>query len=119
VEGGTVAAPLFKKVADGILRYRLSGRDSDAEPDLKLSLRDWPVSENDEAVIHVEVGKVPDLKGLTLKSAIHRVVMAGGVPELDGPVVAGPTVLRVQDQSPPAGSALEPQTIVKIKLGTP
>jgi cell division protein FtsI (penicillin-binding protein 3) len=119
VEGGTVAAPLFKEVADSILRYRLSGRDSEPEADLKLSLRDWPVSENDEAVVHVEVGKVPDLKGLTLKSAIHRVVLAGGVPELEGLGGQGASVTRVHDQSPPAGAAMEPQTIVKIKLRVP
>jgi len=119
LEGGQVAAPLFKMVGDAVMRYRLSGRDSDPEPDLKLGLRDWPVSENDEAVVHVEVGKVPELKGLTLKSAIHRVVLAGGVPELEGLGSVGQTVLRVQEQSPPAGAALEPQTIVKIKVGAP
>jgi cell division protein FtsI (penicillin-binding protein 3) len=119
VEGGTVAAPLFKKVADGIMRYRLSGRDTEPEADLKLGLRDWPVSENDEAVVHVEVGKVPELKGLTLKSAIQRVVLAGGVPQLEGLGAIGQTALRVQDQSPPAGTALSAQTIVKIKVGGP
>jgi cell division protein FtsI (penicillin-binding protein 3) len=117
LEGGQVAAPLFKKVGDAIMRYRLSSRDSDPEPDLKLGLRDWPVSENDEAVVHVEVGKVPDLKGLTLKSAIQRVVLAGGVPELDGPGQAGPGVMRVQDQSPPAGTAMGADTKVKIRVG--
>ena len=118
-DGGTVAAPLFKMVGDAVMRYRLSGRDSDPEPDLKLGLRDWPVSENDEAVVHVEVGKVPDLKGLTLKSAIHRVVLAGGVPQLEGLGQIGQTVLRVQEQSPPAGAALDPKTIVKIRVGAP
>jgi cell division protein FtsI (penicillin-binding protein 3) len=119
VEGGQVAAPLFKEVADGIMRYRISARDLEPEPDLRLGLRDWPVSENDEAVVHVEVGKVPDLKGLTVKSAIQRVILAGGTPELEGPGQLGPDVLRVQDQSPPAGTALEPQTVVKIRAGSP
>ena len=119
LEGGQVAAPLFKKVGDGIMRYRLSGRDSEPEADLKLGLRDWPVSEDDEAVVHVELGKVPDLKGLTLKSAIHRVVLAGGVPRLDGMEPPGATVYRVQDQSPPAGAVLEPRTAVTIKLRAP
>ena len=118
-DGGGVAAPLFKKVGDAVMRYRLSGRDSDQEPDLKLSLRDWPVSENDEAVVHIEVGKVPDLTGLTLKSAIHRVLLAGGVPRLDnlGPAQGG--AYRVHSQSPAPGAALEPQTVVKINLGAP
>jgi cell division protein FtsI (penicillin-binding protein 3) len=119
LEGGQVAAPLFKMVGDAVMRYRLSARDSDPEPDLKLGLRDWPVSENDEAVMHVEVGKVPDLKGLTLKSAIHRVILAGGRPELEGLGNVGQSVLRVQEQSPPAGSALESDAIVKFKVGAP
>jgi len=119
LEGGQVAAPLFKMVGDAVMRYRLSARDSDPEPDLKLGLRDWPVSENDEAVVHVELGKVPDLAGLTLKSAIHRVVLAGGVPELEGLGSIGQAVLRVQGQNPPAGAPLQPQAIVKIKVGAP
>ena len=69
--------------------------------------------------MHVEVGKVPDLKGLTLKSAIHRVILAGGEPELEGLGTVGQNVLRVQEQSPPAGAALAPQAIVKIKVGAP
>ena len=45
--GGDVAAPLFKKIGDGIMRYRMTGADLDQKADLKLSLRDWPTSEND------------------------------------------------------------------------
>jgi cell division protein FtsI (penicillin-binding protein 3) len=114
--GGDVAAPLFKIVGDAIMRYRLSGRDSDPEADLKLGLRDWPVSEDDEAVVHVEVGKVPELKGLTLKSAVHRVVMAGGVPRLEGMQQPGASVYRVEEQSPAAGADLPPRTEVRIKM---
>ena len=117
--GGDVAAPLYKKIGDAIMRYRLSGRDSDQEADLKLSLRDWPVSENDDAVVHVEIGKVPDLKGLTLKSAIHRVVLSGGVPQVEGLAGGAAMAYRVQDQSPAPGGNLEPQTVVKIRLRAP
>ncbi len=96
--GGDVAAPLFKRIGDGIMRFRATGPDPDREADLKPSLRDWPVSETDEAVVHVERGKVPDLTGLALKAAIHRVVMAGGTPRMEDlagserslPGVAGP-----------------------------
>jgi len=117
--GGDVAAPLFKKIGDAVMRYRLSLPDSGQEADLKLGLRDWPVSENDEAVVHVEIGKVPDLKGLTLKSAIHRVVMAGGVPKLDGLGDSGGRAFRVESQEPAPGTALEPGGAVKIKPRTP
>jgi len=114
--GGDIAAPVFKKIGDAILRYRATGLD-DQEPDLKLSLRDWPTSENDEAVVHVEIGKVPELKGLTLKSAIHRVVLAGGLPRVEGGTGNGPTASRVTGQSPETGKALEPGKPVKILLG--
>lgn len=119
VTGGDVAAPLFKKIGDAVMRYRLSLPDSGQEADLKLGLRDWPVSADDEAVVHVEIGKVPDLKGLTLKSAIHRVVMAGGMPRVEGLGGDVPRAMRVADQDPPAGTAMEPNAVVKIKLRAP
>lgn len=117
--GGDVAAPIFKKIGDAIMCYKLTNRNSVSESDLKLGLRDWPASEIKNAVNRVEVGKVPDLKDLTLKSAIYLVIMAGGIPKLEGAVNNGSTTTRVQDQSPSAGTAMEPQTVVKIKLRTP
>lgn len=117
--GGDVAAPLFKKIGDGIMRYRTTGRGLDQEPDLKLNLRDWPVSENDEAVVHVEVGKVPNVQGLTLKAAVNRIVMAGGVPRVEsqGPPPDGPYV--VLSQSPAPNERLEYGSSVRLKLRTP
>ena len=115
--GGDVAAPLFKRIGDGILRFRETSPDPDREPNLKLSLRDWPVSESDEATVHVERGRVPDLKGLSLKAAIHRVVLVGGTPRVV--VAPGSTATRVLDQSPEPGAPLEPGIVVKIKAGKP
>jgi len=117
--GGDVAAPLFKKIGDAIMRYQATGRGLDQEPDLKLSLRDWPVSENDEAAVHVEVGKVPDLKGLALKAAVHRVVMAGGTPRIEGLTELPEGPYLVQDQSPEAGATLAFGSTVKIKMRVP
>jgi len=117
--GGDVAAPLFKKIGDAIMRYRATGRGIDQEPDLRLSLRDWPVSENDEAVVHVEVGKVPELKGLALKAAVHRVVMAGGTPRIEGLADLPEGPYLVQGQSPEAGGDLPFGSPVKIKLRAP
>lgn len=115
--GGDVAAPLFKRIGDGILRYRQTSPDPDREADLKLSLRDWPVSETDEAALHVERGRVPDLQGLSLKAAIHRVVLVGGSPRVDA--APGSNATRVVGQSPAPGDPLEPGTVVKIKAGLP
>jgi len=115
--GGDVAAPLFKRIGDGILRFRETSPDPDREADLKLSLRDWPVSETDEAAVHVERGRVPDLKGLSLKAAIHRVVLVGGNPRVE--TTPGSTATRVLGQSPEPGAVLEPGAVVRIKAGMP
>lgn len=115
--GGDVAAPLFKRIGDGIMRFRETSPDPDREADLKLSLRDWPVSETDEAAVHVERGRVPDLTGLSLKAAIHRVVLVGGTPRVE--TTPGSTATRVQGQSPEPGTALEAGAVVKIKAGAP
>ena len=115
--GGDVAAPLFKRIGDGIQRFRQTTPDLDREADLKLSLRDWPVSETDEAAVHVERGRVPELKGLSLKAAIQRVVLVGGVPRIEA--APGQQAIRVLAQSPEPGTALEAGAVVKIKAGNP
>ncbi len=115
--GGDVAAPLFKRIGDNILRFRETSPDPDREADLKLSLRDWPVSETDEAAVHVERGRVPDLRGLSLKAAIHRVVLVGGNPRVETGSTS--TATRVLSQTPEPGAPLEPGTVVKIKAGLP
>jgi membrane peptidoglycan carboxypeptidase len=117
--GGDVAAPLFKKIGDGIMRYRTTGADPEQEADLKLSLRDWPTSDNDEAVVHVEIGKVPALRGLTLKSAVHRVVLAGGIPKVEGLEEKSSSAYQVVGQSPEPGENLEAGTVVRLRLKEP
>jgi beta-lactam-binding protein with PASTA domain len=67
--------------------------------------------------VHVELGRVPDLKGLTLKAAIHRVVLVGGAPKVEAS--PGTRATMVVGQSPEAGAPLEPGAIVKIKAGAP
>lgn len=116
VTGGDVAAPLFKKIGDAILRYRSNLALDEREPDLKLSLRDWPSSESSEAAIHVEVGKVPDVRGLSLKAAIQRVVMAGGDPRVEG-APGGAQAVQVSGQSPEPGADLKPGGRVTLQVG--
>jgi cell division protein FtsI (penicillin-binding protein 3) len=116
VTGGDVAAPLFKKIGDGILRYSQSIQAPDPKGDLKLSLRDWPASESDEAVIRVERGRVPNLAGLSLKAAIQRVVLVGGTPQLEAQGFGGKAT-RVVGQTPEPGATLADGAVVKIKVG--
>jgi cell division protein FtsI (penicillin-binding protein 3) len=116
--GGDVAAPLFKRVGDDIMRYRITGHVAEQEPNTALYLRDWPASEDDDARIHIETGKVPDLSGLPLKGAIYRVVLAGGIPRVEQTGTdAGPA--RVVSQSPAPGSPLPSDRVVWLKVGTP
>ena len=116
VTGGDVAAPLFKKIGDGILRYSQSIQASDPQGDLRLALQDWPASESDEAVIRVERGRVPNLAGLSLKAAIQRVVLVGGTPQLEAQGFSGKAT-RVTGQSPEPGAPLADGGVVKIKVG--
>lgn len=116
--GGDVAAPIFKQIGDGILRYQAAGGE-DATPDLKLTLRDWPSSETDEARVHVESGKVPDLAGLSVKAAVQRVVLAGGTPRVEGLGSRGEQPFRVEAQAPDPGAPLPANRIVTIRVRTP
>lgn len=117
VTGGDVAAPLFKKIGDGILRYRQNVQGPDPRGDLRLTLRDWPASESDEASVRVERGVVPDLTGLSLKAAIHRVVLVGGLPKVES-ATTGARPARVLGQSPAPGAPLKEGEAVKIKAGS-
>jgi hypothetical protein len=60
---------------------------------------------------------VPDLRGLSLKAAIHRVVLVGGTPRVEA--APGGTATRVVAQSPEPGTPLEAGAAVKIKAGAP
>lgn len=114
--GGDVAAPLFKKVGDAIMRYHTTGTFKDQEPDKRLQLREWPASGDDEVRVHVERGKVPDVKGLPLRSAIYRVILSGGTAlvEQGGALPEGP--MKVTDQWPVPGSPLETGKPVLLKV---
>ncbi len=116
--GGDVAAPIFKQIGDGILRHQAAGGE-DATPDLKLTLRDWPSSETDEATVHVEAGKVPPVVGLSMKAAVQRVILAGGVPRMEGLGAREERPLRVEAQAPEPGSPLPPDRIVTLRARTP
>jgi beta-lactam-binding protein with PASTA domain len=74
------------------------------------------MNETDEAAIHVERGRVPDLKGLSTKAAIQRVLMVGGLPKVVI-VPGGSLAPRVVEQLPAGGAKLEDGSVVTIKVG--
>jgi membrane peptidoglycan carboxypeptidase len=116
VTGGDAAAPAFKKIGDAIQRYSSSSPQPAQAEDLKLMLQDWPVDESDEPV---QPGRTPDVRGLSLRSAIQRVVLAGGSVSVKGaqPPAFGP--YKVASQSPDPGKPLPGDQIVTIQLRSP
>lgn len=118
LDGGSVAAPLFAEVGNAILRYQQTAGGQAAESDQRLTLRDWPVAETDEASFHIEKGKVPDLSGLSLKAALQRILLVGGTPEVKGaPSTA--FAAKVKGQSPAAGTELKDGDTVTIIVEGP
>ena len=118
LDGGGVAAPLFAEVGNAILRYQQTAGGQSPESDLRLTLRDWPVAETDEASFHIEKGKVPDLRGLGLKAALQRILLVGGMPEEKG-APATAFAARVKDQSPAAGAEIKDGDTVTITVESP
>ncbi|HEU4950877.1 MAG TPA: penicillin-binding transpeptidase domain-containing protein [Holophagaceae bacterium] len=118
LDGGSVAAPLFAEIGNGILRYEQTSGGRTAESDLRLTLRDWPVAETDEASFHIEKGKVPDLRGLGLKAALQRILLVGGVPEVKG-APATAFSAKVKDQSPAAGGDLKDGQTITVTVESP
>ncbi len=114
--GGDVAAPMFKKVGDAIMRYHTTGHFKEQEPDKRLQLYPWPASGDDEARVHVERGKVPDVKGLPLRSAIYRVMLSGGTAMVEDGVTLPAGPVQVVDQWPVPGSPLETGKPVLLKV---
>ncbi|MDR0498712.1 MAG: PASTA domain-containing protein, partial [Holophagales bacterium] len=116
VTGGDVAAPAFKKIGDAIHRYSSSAPQPTQAEDLKLTLQDWPIDEGDEPV---QSGRTPDLRGLSLRSAIQRVVLAGGSVRVKGAQPPTFGTYKVADQSPAPGKLLPSDQVVTIQLRSP
>jgi cell division protein FtsI (penicillin-binding protein 3) len=109
--GGTVAAPIFKRIGEATLRYLGVGPTLNPDPPV-LVQRDAGATrtssstsaEGEESptikLVHSEPGTMPDLQGLSAREALRKLVKLGLSARVDGNgfVVA---------QEPPAGTALE------------
>lgn len=97
--GGTVAAPIFREVAESTLRYlgvppSIPARTLGVPPtQLAAFSQNQPVNE------HAAGSPVPDLRGLDLRAAVARAVAGGLAVRVVGSGV-------VQTQSPEPGGAL-------------
>ncbi|MEO7192870.1 MAG: penicillin-binding protein [Vicinamibacterales bacterium] len=115
--GGTVAAPIFKKIAEAALQQR--GVPSSINPVPPVIIRSQPgevaqhasVAARAPRVIHAGGPAVmPDLMGLSAREATRAMADAGLMPRLSG---AG-AVIR---QSPEPGAPLQPGAVGAAELG--
>jgi len=120
--GGTVAAPIFKRIAEASLRYLGIGQTIDPPPPVMVarhdegasgmpgaSVTDGPDSPTVSLVSDGPPGTMPDLRGLSARDALRRMMRLGLSARVDGNgfVVA---------QDPPAGAPLDAVSIGRVTL---
>jgi len=111
--GGTVAAPIFKRIGEATLRYLGVGPTLNPDPPVLVQRDELsraasaspsasPDGEESPTIklVHAAPGTMPDLQGLSAREALRKLVKLGLTARVDGNgfVVA---------QEPPAGTALE------------
>ena len=105
--GGSVSAPIFKRIAEETLRYLGVGPTINPDPPVLVAQNGTvDVSAPSEEPPRITVvsdgppGTMPDLQGMSARDALHRLVKLGLTARVHGNgfVVA---------QDPPAGTALE------------
>ena len=115
--GGAIAAPVFKRIADGAMRHLgVTPTINPAPPVLVARNHDMPVAPTAAASPSVvampanmmDTG-VPDLRGLSAREALRELARLGLTARMQGVGV-------VIDQHPPAGSPLEPGATCTLVL---
>lgn len=119
--GGTVAAPIFQRIAEASLRYLGVAPTVNPSPPVLVARRDTAAaaegtSANENAPAPVvsliaddAAGTVPDVRGLGAREAVRRLVAVGLHPRVNGNGV-------VVAQSPEPGGPLEPGTVCRLIL---
>jgi membrane peptidoglycan carboxypeptidase len=116
--GGSVSAPVFKRIAESTLRYFGIGPTIDPEPPVLVERRetiDRRARRQNAAEPIVSFvaagapGTIPDLHGLSAREAVRILVKRGLSARLSGDGF-------VMSQNPPAGSVLEPGGVCSLVL---
>ncbi len=116
-DGGDIAAPAFKEIADNIIRYTKTPTNvSVNNRPITLRLGNWPDPSVDEW--SPDPNKVPELKGLSLKVALHRIIASGGSPRVSL-LNKQNKVSKVQFQEPAASTYLEQGQIITVMVESP
>ena len=123
--GGTVSAPIFKRIAEATLRYMAIGQTINPIPPVLVarhddglpgatavsmpSLADGADSPSISLVADGPPGTMPDLRGLSAREAVHKMMRLGLSPRLDG-------IGFVIAQDPPAGAPLDAVSVGRVTL---
>jgi cell division protein FtsI (penicillin-binding protein 3) len=115
--GGVVAAPIFKRIAEASLRHLGVPRTINPVAPVLLTRRAADVdtvaareTRLDSVVAVARAGFMPDVRGLSAREAIRTLTAAGVSARMNGDGF-------VVDQSPAAGSPLQPGDFCSLKLG--
>ena len=123
--GGTVSAPIFKRIAEATLRYLGIGQTINPMPPVLVARHDEgtngashvpsaSVTEGADAptvslVSDGPPGTMPDLRGLSAREALRRMMRLGLTARVDGSGF-------VVSQDPPAGAALDAVSVGRVTL---
>ena len=116
--GGVVAGPVFKRITEAAIQHIGVPRSVDPEQPVMVARHSvesvTPVAYGAGAVLPASAapsrdGVMPDLRGLSARSAVRTLARAGFTPR-----VAGQGVVTAQD--PMAGTTLDPGTSVRLWL---
>lgn len=123
--GGTVAAPVFKRIAETAMRYLGIAPDADSRPVVVAQRHTTPPAQATSAPLTDRVarlrtvssvssapGVVPDVVGLGAREALRVLARFGMTPSVTGDGV-------VIQQDPRPGSALVPGAACVLALGRP
>ncbi len=121
--GGTVSAPIFKRIAEATLRYMGVGPTINPLPPVLVARHDIAngestvesasMSQGEEPALSLvsdgPPGTMPDLHGLSAREALRRMMRLGLAPRVDGNGF-------VVSQDPPAGAPLDSVSVGRVTL---
>jgi cell division protein FtsI (penicillin-binding protein 3) len=115
--GGTVAAPIFRTIAESALQYLGIPPSIDPEPPVLVARRDAPdttpiggaAPRPVVSLVADEAGTLPDLRGMSARDAVRRLVKLGVAARVsgDGTVVS---------QDPAPGTAINADSVCRLVL---
>jgi cell division protein FtsI (penicillin-binding protein 3) len=117
--GGTVAAPVFKRIAEPALRYLGIAPTVNREPPVLIARRDEgsqvpgifaeAPAPTVNLVTDEAAGTVPDLRGMSGRDAVRKLVTLGLSPHVTGDGV-------VVSQDPPPGAPFDESDVCRLLL---